>query len=77
MIVNEFTNDIDFYVPIINYPDHQGRLWKNKNDIQWRGKVHERLIGYSTVTNLPEEVAIVHRKEIATQEFQNEFYETI
>jgi len=38
----------------VNYPDFQWRIYKNTSDIKWINKVHERLIGYKTISNLPQ-----------------------
>ena len=61
----------------INYPDYQTRICANKKDIQWKNKVHERLMGWKTIANLPEGYELVHPKTIERQEKQNKFYETI
>ena len=63
----------------VNWPDMQWRLWKNKPEIQWINKVHERLDGFKTYTAMPdvEYFALYHPKTIERQERQNEFYETI
>jgi len=63
----------------INWPDWQLRIYKNKKEIQWEGKVHERPVGYTQLGKLPQDdkFAILHVKEIAKQEKQNEFYKTI
>jgi len=61
----------------INWPyDAQLRLYKNKPEIVWERKVHERLTGYNLVSRLPDrkEFALWHIKEITRQERQNEFY---
>lgn len=59
----------------INYPDYQGRLYKNT--LKWNGKVHERIVGYQKYLTLEEECAILHPKDIIRQRRQNEFYNTI
>jgi hypothetical protein len=63
----------------INFPDYQWRIYKNDSKIQWVNKVHERLIGFSTYSLLPEETpfCLYHAKEISRQESQNEFYDTL
>lgn len=63
----------------VNWPDPQWRLWKNKPEIKWVNKVHERLDGYKTYSNLPfqEELALYHPKDIVRQEKQNAFYDTL
>jgi hypothetical protein len=60
----------------VNWPDYQWRIWKNKPEIKWINKVHERLDGFKTYTSLPddESYALYHPKTIERQEKQNEFY---
>ena len=61
----------------VNWPnDSQLRLYKNKPEIVWERKVHERLTGYRTISKLPVDgsFALWHIKDIARQERQNEFY---
>ena len=63
----------------VNWPDYQGRIWRNRPNIMWKNKVHEVLIGYKEHTYLPaeEEYSFYHPKDIGRQEKQNEFYNTI
>jgi glycosyltransferase involved in cell wall biosynthesis len=63
----------------INWPDYQFRICKNKPEIHWVNKVHERLVGYEIVTRLPAEdtYALGHHKTIQKQEKQNNFYNTL
>ena len=63
----------------INFPDWQGRIWRNRPNIMWKNPVHEVLMGYKEHTFLPaeEEFCFYHHKEIKKQEQQNEFYTTI
>jgi hypothetical protein len=63
----------------INFPDYQTRLYRRTSDIEWQGKVHERIIGYNTLSVLPqdEEYCLYHHKQITRQEKQNELYDTI
>jgi hypothetical protein len=60
----------------VNWPDNQWRIWKNKPEIKWINKVHERLDGYKVWSVLPEmeEFALYHPKTIERQEKQNEYY---
>lgn len=60
----------------VNYPDYQMRLYKNRPEIVWTGKVHEQLTGHSKFAHLPvnEDFCIYHPKEIERQEKQNAFY---
>jgi hypothetical protein len=63
----------------VNFPDVQGRLYKNKQSIFWAGKVHEQLQGFESYTIFPQDevYCIKHIKEIERQERQNALYETI
>jgi len=63
----------------VNWPDHQWRIWKNKPEIKWINKVHERLEGFKTYALLPtkEELALYHPKDIKRQEKQNTYYDTL
>ncbi len=70
---------VKFYIPIINAPDYQGRIYKRLPTIQWVGKVHERLNGFKSQTWLPtdESFCLYHPKDIDRQRQQNGYYETI
>ena len=63
----------------VNFPDPQWRIYKNSENIRWENKVHEKLVGYDTISNLPwaEELSLYHPKQIERQEKQNEYYETL
>tara|TARA_R110000737_G_scaffold47453_1_gene67455 strand:+ start:3392 stop:4030 length:639 start_codon:yes stop_codon:yes gene_type:complete len=63
----------------VNWPDYQWRIWKNKPEIKWVNKVHEKLEGFKTYAPLPavEGVALNHPKDIKRQEKQNEYYNKI
>ncbi len=63
----------------INFPDYQTRLYRRTSEIEWQGKVHERIVGYNTLSVLPtdEEYCLYHHKQIARQEKQKELYDTI
>lgn len=66
-------------IQAIQWPDYQGRFYKNKPEIKWVNKVHERIDGADYYAALPAspEYAIFHHKDIARQEKQNEFYNTL
>ena len=63
----------------INFPDWQGRIWRNRPNIRWEKPVHEMLVGFKEYTTLPaeKEYSFIHHKDIKKQEKQNEFYEEI
>ena len=63
----------------VNWPDYQWRIWKNKPEIKWINKVHERLEGFKTYATLPayHDLALQHPKTIDRQEKQNAYYDTL
>lgn len=63
----------------VNWPDFQWRIWKNKPEIQWINKVHERLDGFIHYTAMPdvEYFALYHPKTIEKQEKQNNLYDNL
>ena len=63
----------------VNFPDYQWRIWKNKPEIKWINKVHERLNGFKNYTTLPAVplYCLDHPKKIKRQEEQNKYYETL
>jgi glycosyltransferase involved in cell wall biosynthesis len=63
----------------VNWPDYQWRIWKNKPEIVWVNKVHERLYGFKKYKALPdiEYFALNHPKTIERQEKQNQLYDNL
>jgi hypothetical protein len=63
----------------VNWPDYQFRIYRNSYDIKWVNKVHEKLDGYKTISNLPLDgtMALFHPKTIERQEKQNNYYDTL
>ena len=63
----------------VNWPDWQGRIYRNVSYIRWEKPVHEMLVGFKEYTHLPaeEEFAFYHSKNIKKQELQNNFYSKI
>lgn len=63
----------------VNWPDVQTRLYRRTSEIQWVGKVHEKIVNYNTLTMLPfeEQFSLYHPKDIDRQEKQNDYYETL
>jgi len=56
--------------PIVNWPDPQGRLFKNVPDrIKWAGRLHERIEGNTNYVYLPfeEDLSLYHDKTIEKQ----------
>lgn len=79
LILNENENMVKFLKPLVNFPDLQGRIYKRNGNIQWVGKVHERIVGHKKYANFPMEknYSIIHDKPILKQERQNELYDKI
>ena len=63
----------------VNFPDWQGRIFKNRPNIKWEKSVHEMIIGFQTYAHLPTEkpFCMLHYKTIDKQEKQNKKYEGI
>ena len=63
----------------VNWPDPQWRRYKKSESIRWVNKVHEKIVGYDTVSNLPwvEELSLFHHKSIEKQIKQNDYYDTL
>jgi hypothetical protein len=70
---------VKYYKPINAWPDYQTRIYRKTSEIEWEGKVHERIKGYNTFSVLPaeKEYALYHPKGIERQEKQNEMYEKL
>ena len=60
----------------VNFPDWQGRVFRNRPNIKWEKPVHEQLVGFQTYSQLPTDkpFCILHHKTITKQEQQNEKY---
>ena len=63
----------------INFPDWQGRVFKNRPNIKWEKPVHEVIKGFQTYAHLPTEkpFCMLHYKKIEKQEQQNKKYDGI
>ena len=63
----------------VNFPDYQGRIYKNDKSIYWENPVHEVIKGAKKVSHFPpqEEFCLYHPKDINRQEKQNELYSQI
>jgi len=63
----------------INYPDWQGRIFRNRPNIRWEKPVHEQIVGFQTYAHLPMEqkYSIIHPKTIDRQVKQNQKYSEI
>tara|TARA_Y100000590_G_C15718177_1_gene1012606 strand:- start:1862 stop:2497 length:636 start_codon:yes stop_codon:yes gene_type:complete len=63
----------------VNFPDYQGRIYKNDKSIHWENPVHEIVTGAKKVSHFPteEEFCLYHPKDIQRQVKQNELYSKI
>ena len=63
----------------VNFPDHQMRLYRNCDHVQWEGLLHSKIVGAKQYTFLPddEEFCIIHLKELSRQVEQNNLYDKI
>lgn len=84
LLINSENKEIEYHIPLINFPDLQGRIYRNAPDkLAWVGKVHERIENVSkknynySALPLEEEYCILHIKDISKQEKQNKFYDTL
>jgi glycosyltransferase involved in cell wall biosynthesis len=74
------TQSTTYNRPIVNWPDPQGRLFKNiPNRIKWVGRLHERVEGNETYVYLPfdEDLSLYHDKTIEKQIETNLRYNTV
>jgi glycosyltransferase involved in cell wall biosynthesis len=63
--------------PVVNWPDYQGRIYKNEpSRIRWDRRLHEKIEGHTKYTALPAEVdfSLYHDKTIERQVKTNERY---
>lgn len=60
----------------INWPDYQGRYFKNNGKINWSLGLHERLVGSDKIAQLQAspQHAIWHIKSVQKQDKQDTFY---
>lgn len=63
----------------INWPDYQGRIFRNSRGIQWKGSVHEKLCGSEKVRALAADpkLALWHIKSLRKQDSQNACYDEL
>lgn len=63
----------------INYPDYQGRYYKNNGKIKWENDLHERLVGGEQVARLDTKplVSLLHIKTVERQDKQREYYNSL
>ena len=63
----------------VNFPDHQMRLYRNCNWVEWDGLLHSKIKGHKTFVFLPadELFCILHPKQLERQVAQNDLYDKI
>ena len=63
----------------INFPDYQGRYYKNNGKIKWENDLHERLTGSTNVAKLDAKplVSLLHIKTVERQDKQGEYYDSL
>lgn len=63
----------------INWPDYQGRFFKNNGVIRWDMGLHERLTGSDNIARLEANpnIALWHIKTVQKQEKQDVFYSNL
>lgn len=64
------------YDGMVNFPDYQSRLYRNKPNIRHKKRLHERVEGFDSYTMIPpqKDYALVHEKTIEQQRKSNDFY---
>lgn len=63
--------------PVVNWPDYQGRIYKNEpSRIKWDRRLHEKIEGHTKYTALPAiiDLSLYHDKTIDRQVKTNERY---
>jgi hypothetical protein len=63
----------------INFPDYQGRYYKNNGKIKWENDVHERLTGSDNIAKVDAKplVSLLHIKTVERQDKQGEYYDSL
>jgi glycosyltransferase involved in cell wall biosynthesis len=63
----------------VNFPDHQMRLYRNCNWVEWDGLLHSKIKGHKTFVFLPSDelFCILHPKQLERQVAQNDLYDKI
>ena len=62
--------------PIVNWPDFQGRIYRNDPKLKWDRRLHEKIEGVTKFAPLPADtdLALYHDKTIETQRNTNKRY---
>jgi glycosyltransferase involved in cell wall biosynthesis len=63
----------------VNYPDYQGRVYKNKKELRWKSCVHEHIVNFKKSKRLPQKTSyyIDHIKSNEAQTKSNSLYSKI
>jgi hypothetical protein len=63
----------------INWPDFQGRIFRNKSSIRWTKNLHERVEGYEKAISLEANplIGLWHVKSVERQDKQDQFYKQL
>jgi glycosyltransferase involved in cell wall biosynthesis len=63
----------------INWPDYQGRIYKNHPSIKYDNKLHERIVGVTRPVRLDAnpQIALWHIKTVEKQDLQDALYKDI
>lgn len=75
--IKEFTYKVEYLIPFVNYPDYQGRIYKNLERIHYERKLHERITGNVTETYIPPDqyvLSLMHKKTVEDQVATNRKY---
>lgn len=85
---SDFPIAMELNEDVVNFPDRQARLFRNKPEIKWRNRVHEVITGHRSYVDMasgingldPDEIqswCLIHIKELDRQIKQNEKYSKI
>jgi Glycosyl transferase family 2. len=63
----------------INFPDYQGRYYKNDGSVKWESDLHEKLVGGEKVARVDAKplVSLLHIKTVERQDKQGEYYDSL
>lgn len=78
LIIYENNDMIEYYIPILNWYDHQWRLYRNTDHLRWINSVHEVLDGTTKIAAIEDvKWSLVHIKGIDKQVMQNNLYQSM
>lgn len=63
----------------INWPDYQGRIFRNKASIRWSKSLHEKVEGFEKAISLEANplIGLWHIKSVEKQDKQDQFYKQL